>query len=168
MAATLAYNRHVTGSLLDFPIAVVDPMDTFGFGPRRLMPEFPVTDYSPRQGCERWPSTASSSGGSSPGSYLGLGVAAVGPVDRASPPSTLALLLVGARVPLGLLPVLGHGGLVADFTRLSGPLYYLPLFACIAVLVAMAVVHVHGTTGGPPSRWSWLWCWRRSRPRAAA
>ncbi|HUF85362.1 MAG TPA: hypothetical protein VMQ81_12315, partial [Acidimicrobiia bacterium] len=43
--ATLAYNRHVTGGWLAFPITAADPMDTFGFGPKRLMPTFEIIDY---------------------------------------------------------------------------------------------------------------------------
>ena len=44
--ATLAYNRHVTGSFTEFPITAADPLDTFGFGLRRLMPTFGKDDYT--------------------------------------------------------------------------------------------------------------------------
>ena len=47
VVATLAYNQRITGELLTFPIVGTDPLDTFGFGDRRLMPGFEIVDYGP-------------------------------------------------------------------------------------------------------------------------
>ena len=43
---TLAYNADVTGSFTQFPITAADPLDTFGFGLRRIMPTFGAADYT--------------------------------------------------------------------------------------------------------------------------
>src|SRR5689334_20253859 len=44
--ATLVYNKKVTGTFTEFPITAADPLDTFGFGLRRLMPTFGKDDYT--------------------------------------------------------------------------------------------------------------------------
>ena len=45
VVATLAYNLRVTGHALTFPIVAADPLDTFGLGTRRLMPDFRPVHY---------------------------------------------------------------------------------------------------------------------------
>lgn len=45
----LAYNAAVTGSPLRMPLPAVEPLDTFGFGMRRIMPGDPLTPYGIRR-----------------------------------------------------------------------------------------------------------------------
>ncbi|MEO6318840.1 MAG: hypothetical protein ABIP36_08655 [Acidimicrobiales bacterium] len=142
VAATLAYNRHVTGSLTQFPITAADPLDTFGFGRRRLMPGYPTTDYTPGSGLRAIAKHAFFFPWFLAGSYLGLAVGAVGLWFGRRQRATLALLLVGAVFPLGYFPFFGTSE-SAQFTRLAGPYYYLPLFTCLAILMAGVVVRLH-------------------------
>lgn len=140
--ATLAYNQHVTGAPLAFPITEADPLDTFGFGWRRLMPGFPVTDYTLGAGLY----AVAKHGFFLPwfllGGYLGVAVAAAGVWVARRRQSTLLLLLVGVVFPLGYLPFWGTK-VSSEFTRLSGPIYYLPIYASVAVLMAIALVRLH-------------------------
>ena len=46
VAFTLLYNHRVSGSFTQFPITAKDPLDTFGFGARRLMPIGQIFDYT--------------------------------------------------------------------------------------------------------------------------
>ena len=46
VAFTLFYNHRVTGSFTQFPITAKDPLDTFGFGARQLMPIGEIFDYT--------------------------------------------------------------------------------------------------------------------------
>lgn len=141
VAMTLAYNRHVTGSLLQFPITVADPMDTFGFGRRRLMPGFPITDYTPSSGLRAIAKHAFFLPWFLAGSYLSVGVAAGGLWVGRRQRSTLAILLIGAVFPLGYFPFWGTQQ-SSEFTRVAGPVYYIPLFACLAVLIATAITRL--------------------------
>ena len=52
VAVTLLYNRHISGSLTTFPLTAKDPLDTFGFGIRRLMPGAALFSYSGRVAIE--------------------------------------------------------------------------------------------------------------------
>lgn len=140
--ATLAYNRHVTGAPLAFPITEADPLDTFGFGQRRLMPGFPITDYSLGSGLKALAKHAFFFPWFLLGAHLGVLVAAAGAWVARRRRSTLLVLLVGAVFPLGYLPFWGTQE-SSQFTRIAGPVYYVPIFAGVAVLIAVALVHLH-------------------------
>ena len=45
LVATLAYNKHITGSFTEFPITAVDSRDTFGFGIRGFGTRWPPLDF---------------------------------------------------------------------------------------------------------------------------
>src|SRR5690606_17833398 len=49
VAVGLWVNHRLTGSPVEFAMTVKDPLDTFGFGERRLMPSFEPVDYTPYQ-----------------------------------------------------------------------------------------------------------------------
>ena len=147
VVATLVYNRHVTGSLTQFPITAADPLDTFGFGRRRLMLGYPITDYTPGGGLRAIAKHAFFFPWFLAGSYLGVAVAAAGLWVGRRQRATLALLLVGTVFPLGYFPFFGSSE-SAQFTRLAGPYYYLPLFACVAILMATVVVRLHARHRG--------------------
>ena len=141
MIATLVYNRHVTGSFTEFPITAADPLDTFGFGLRRLMPTFGKDDYTvgtamPQRREERLflPLFLF-------GSYLGVLVAGVGLWFRRRDRSTLVLLFLMVAFPLGYFFFWGMH-VSAATTTLSGPIYLVPLFGSLSVLIATAIVTV--------------------------
>ncbi len=142
VVATLAYNQHITGAPLAFPITEADPLDTFGFGRRRLMPGFPITDYTVGTGLYAVAKHAFFLPWFLLGSYLGVVVAAAGAWVARRRQSTLLILLVGTVFPLGYLPFWGTK-VSSEFTRLAGPIYYLPIYAAVAVLMAIALVRLH-------------------------
>ncbi len=140
--ATLAYNRHVTGAPLAFPITEADPLDTFGFGERRLMPGFPTTDYTLGSGLYALAKHAFFFPWFLAGSYLGLGLAGAGLWWARRRQSTLLIVLVAVVFPLGYLPFWGTW-VSSEFTRISGAIYFLSLYAAVAVLMAIALVELH-------------------------
>jgi len=83
VAFTLFYNRHVSGSFTKFPITAKEPLDTFGFGPRKLMPIAKTFQYNASAALH---STAKNLGALPPfllGGFFGLVVAWVGLTLRA-------------------------------------------------------------------------------------
>lgn len=137
--ATLAYNRHATGGWLEFPITAADPMDTFGFGPRRLMPTFEVIDYDLGAALKGTAKNAFFLPWFLAGSYAGLALAAVGLWRGRRDRTTLAFLLVGAVFPLGYFVFWGNH-LSSLAARISGPIYFVPVYAPICLLIAGVLV----------------------------
>ena len=148
-------NLRLTGSPTEFPITVADPLDRFGFGMRRLMPKFDDFEYGPR--------LASISTGRNAfwlpffliGAHLGVVVAAVGAWQRrreASRPRSSSPS--GAAFPIAYFMFFGTN--ISSLTaRLSGPIYYVPAYAALCGLIAIALAaHRSPTTGcrGPPGR----------------
>jgi hypothetical protein len=137
--ATLAYNKHVTGSFTEFPITAADPLDTFGFGLRRLMPTFGKDDYTVGLALR----STGKNGVFVPlflfGSYLGVVAAGFGLWMRRRQRSTLALLLLAAAFPVGYFVFWGMH-VSAATASLSGPIYFIPLYAPLVVLIAIALV----------------------------
>lgn len=139
VVATLAYNLRVTGSLTEFPITAADPLDTFGFGRRRIMPALPAAHF------DAWQSVQSSgrNGFFLPlflaGSYLGVAVAAVGLWIRRHERSTLLLVAIMVAFPLGYFFFWGIFVSSATMT-LSGPIYFIPLYAPLSILIATAIM----------------------------
>jgi hypothetical protein len=139
VALTLAYNQHVTGGWLTFPITVADPMDTFGFGPKRLMPTFEVVDYTVGKALRGTAKNAFFLPWFLVGSYVGLLAAAVGLWRARREPTTLALVLIGAVFPAGYFVFWGNH-LSSLAARISGPIYFVPLYAPICLLIASVVL----------------------------
>jgi hypothetical protein len=137
--ATLAYNKHVTGSFTEFPITAADPLDTFGFGLRRLMPTFGKDDYDVVLALR----STGKNGVFVPlflfGSYLGVVAAAFGLWMRRRARTTLAMLLLAVAFPLGYFFFWGMH-VSAATADLSGPIYFIPLYAPLVVLIATALV----------------------------
>lgn len=146
VVATLAYNQHVTGGWLSFPITSADPMDTFGFGPKRLMPTFEIVDYSLATALRATAKNAFVLPWFLVGTYVGVAVAVVGLWQRRRDPATLALLLVGAVFPLGYFVFWGNH-LSSLAARISGPIYFVPLYPLICVLIASALTRMWSRRG---------------------
>lgn len=139
VVATLAYNRHVTGGWLAFPITTADPMDTFGFGARRLMPTFEIVDYDLGKALKATAKNFFVLPWFLVGSYAGAAAALTGLWQRRREPSTLALVLICAAFPLGYFVFWGtHLSSLAS--RISGPIYFVPLYAPICLLAASVLV----------------------------
>ncbi|MEO7428992.1 MAG: hypothetical protein ABIY48_06375, partial [Acidimicrobiales bacterium] len=139
VAATLAYNRHVTGGWLSFPITAADPMDTFGFGAKRLMPTFEIVDYKVSTALRATAKNAFLLPWFLVGSYVGLLTAGLGLWHRRREPSTVTLVLLSAAFPLGYFVFWGNH-LSSMAARISGPIYFLPLYPPICLLIATVIL----------------------------
>jgi len=139
VVAGLLYNARLSGHPLEFAVTLKDPLDTFGFGERRLMPGLAPVDYTVWSAMR---STAKN-GFFFPwflaGTYVGIVVAAVGTWQRRRDDSTWMLLGLGLAFPLAYLPFWGTY-LSSLASRVSGPIYLVPLYAPVCMLTATALV----------------------------
>ncbi len=142
---TLAYNQRMTHAALRFPVTMKDPLDTFGFGQRRIMPAFSEVDYNV---------VAAVKGSLKNGFYLllfafggivSLPVAVLALWRRradAMIPTLVALLIA---FPVGYFGFWGTN--VSSLTsRISGPIYFVPMYAPLCILMAVLVLEVFGRT----------------------
>jgi 4-amino-4-deoxy-L-arabinose transferase-like glycosyltransferase len=138
---TLVYNQRVTGSFTTFPITVADPLDQFGFGLRRIMPGFGKDHYGVYQAVRSTAKHLVYMPFFLFGAYLGAiaGLYALWTIRRQR--AALALVLLAVVFPLGYLLFWGTQ-VSAATTNLSGPIYYIPLYAVACVLIATAIVTV--------------------------
>ena len=152
VAFTLLVNRRLTGSLTEFPITVADPLDQYGFGTRRLMPRFDTVPYGRRLAAEGVARNTWWLPFFLLGAHLGLVVAAVGVWWNRRRAATWILVGLGVAFPLAYTPFFGT--LISSLTaRLSGPIYYIPAFVPLVVLVAMVLADLLRTR---PSRMLFL------------
>lgn len=139
VVAGLLVNRHLTGSLTEFPITVADPLDRFGFGTRRLMPRFDPVPYGKRLAAEGAGRNTWWFPFFLVGAHLGLVVAAVGAWVHRRRPAVWVLLGLGLAFPVAYIPFFGT--FISSLTaRLSGPIYYIPAFVPLAALIAIVLV----------------------------
>ena len=133
LVATLAYNAHVTGSFTQFPITAADPLDTFGFGLRRIMPTFGAADYTLKQAVRSTGKQAALLPIFLTGSYV-LGFLALwGAWRERRDPRTRVLIGVALAFPIGYF--FFWGMFVSSSTMpLSGPIYFIPIYPILAIL----------------------------------
>ena len=136
--ATLLYNRHVTGSLTEFPITAADPLDTFGFGLRRLMPTLGKADYTPFVALKSSAKNAVAIPWFVTGSYLGILAAGWALWIRRRDRRVAVLVALFLVFPLGYFVFWGMH-VSATTAYFSGPIYYIPLFPPLLILMAVAV-----------------------------
>lgn len=141
VALTLALNQRLTGSALEFPITVADPLDQFGFGRRRLMPGFGIIAYGPRLAVESTARNVFWLPFFLVGAHLGGIVAAAGAWVNRRQSAVPLLLALGLAFPIAYFAFFGTH--ISSLTaRLSGPIYYVPAYVPLCALMAMAVVHL--------------------------
>jgi len=136
---TLVHNHTVTGSFTQFPFTAKEPLDKFGFGYRKLMPDVVGIDYTVGQAIRGSGVNASYVPQFLIGSYLGLVVAFAGFWMRRRERSTWVLVAMMAVFPLGYFFFWGNR-LASGFAFLSGPLYFIPLFVPLSVFIAAALI----------------------------
>lgn len=136
---TLAYNRHLTGGWLEFPVTAKDPLDTFGFGPRQLMPTFEIIHYDLAKALGGTAKNAFILPWFLAGGYIGLGAAGLGLWQRRREAATLALLAIVVVFPAGYFVFWGTY-LSSMASRISGPIYFVPLYAPICLGMASLLV----------------------------
>lgn len=139
VAFQLWHNAHLTGSPLEFPITVADPLDTFGFGYKRLMPGLAPYDYRPMAALRGTAKNAFFTPWFLVGSYLGAAIAALGVGVCAKARSTWLLVAMGVAFPLAYFPFWGtHVSSLT--TRISGPIYSIPAYVPLCILMAQGLV----------------------------
>lgn len=140
-AATLAFNAHVTGDVFQFPITAVDPLNRFGFGTRQLMPTSPLQRFTISSALDASGKNLRSLPPWMVGWFGGLALAVAGVVIRRRNATTW--LLVGVAVTFGV-GYLSYWGitLMAQGADGIGPQYYIPFFAPICILGAVALVRL--------------------------
>jgi hypothetical protein len=138
---TLAYNQRMTGSALTFPVTVKDSLDTYGFGVRRIMPEFGEIDYGVVTAVKGTLKNGFYLLLFVAGGVLALPVALFGlwRLRRDSIAPVLGALFVA--FPAGYFFFWGTN--VSSLTsRISGPIYFVPMYAPVCVLVGIVFLEV--------------------------
>lgn len=139
VVATLAYNRHVTGAWLEFPITAADPLDSMGFGQKRLMPGFDEVSYTPGVALRSSLKNLALVPWFLVGAYGGAVLALYGTWRTRREGSTQALLVIAAAFPIGYFVFWGTY-LSSLAARVSGPIYLVPAYASICLLMAVPLV----------------------------
>ena len=135
---SLAYNAAVVGGPLSFPNTASDPLDTFGFGDRRIMPGFGRTNFGLGDAIEGSGKNARAFITFLFGGALGVIVAAIGIWRVRRDRRLLPLLTLSAVFPVGYLAFWGvHISSLAS--NLSAPIYYIPLYATVSILMAITL-----------------------------
>lgn len=138
---TLAYNLRITGDATTFPIVAADPLDSFGLGPRRLMPGFEITDYEVARAAGSSAKNAAFFAIFLTGNVVTLGLAGLGAWWRRSERSTWLLVVLGAVFPVGYF--FFWGTYISSLTaRLAGSIYYIPAVVPVLALAALGVLEL--------------------------
>jgi 4-amino-4-deoxy-L-arabinose transferase-like glycosyltransferase len=136
---TLAYNHRMTGNFAKFPVTVKDPLDTFGFGTRRIAPQFGEVDYGPVQAIKGTLKNGFYLLLFALGGLVALPVALLGWWQRRREGWTWPIVAIGIAFPVGYFGFWGTN--VSSITsRISGPIYFVPLYAVLAIFVAQVIV----------------------------
>ena len=141
LVLTLVQNYVVTGKFTQFPFTAKEPLDTFGFGYRRLMPHILGIDYTLKEAVKG----TGLSGFYLPqflvGSYVAILLAGFGLWFRRRDRTTLLLLAMMVAFPLGYFGFWGNR-LASGFAYLSGPVYFVPLFVPLCIFVATVLLRL--------------------------
>ncbi len=109
VAITVAYNVHITGAPLRFPQQVAEPLDTFGFGPRRFAPDFGTLDYDRAKAVRALQQNSAAIPRWLAGGGIGLVLALATVVLRRRRATTWLLFVVALDVSRRLLLLVGNG-----------------------------------------------------------
>jgi hypothetical protein len=139
VALQLLYNHRVSGSFTTFPQTAKDPLDDFGFGVHRLMPAFETFDYSVRVAIRSSAHNLRTLPSFFVGGWVGGVAALVGVWLRRRDRSTLVLLAIAASFVVGYFFFWGNL-LSGRAATLSGPIYYIPLYAPACVFAAASLI----------------------------
>ncbi|MBX3313436.1 MAG: hypothetical protein KF906_03870 [Actinobacteria bacterium] len=136
LVVQLVQNWWTTGSATTFAITAADPLDAFGFGDRRLMPLLDTFDYTPVTAVRGTAKHLFFLPWFVVGSHLGALVALFGAWRRRAERSVRVLLVLCVAFPIGYFPFWGIH-ISSLTTRISGPIYYIPVYAPLCILAAL-------------------------------
>lgn len=141
VALTFAYNLRITGELLTFPIVRTDPLDSFGFGDRRLMPGFRPVEYDLALALKSTAKNTAFFGVFLAGNVVACGLAVFGAWRDRRRPETWTLLVLAAAFPLGYFSFFGTN--ISSLTaRLVGSIYYIPAIVPVLLLAISGALHL--------------------------
>jgi len=153
VAILLAYCWHVTGSPLRLPLSASDPLDTFGFGARRILPGEKTFLFTRRAAADALWDTL----GAAPSWFFGgLGLIALAVVGLLAPRRRAERLLLGATtaaVLVGYVFWWGSAFAVPGLRNGLGPHYHVAGFTPVVILAAAGA--------------RWLWLLLPTRPRGS-
>ncbi|WP_045877033.1 DUF6541 family protein [Pseudofrankia sp. DC12] len=139
----LAYCAHVTGSPTRLPQTASDPLDTFGFGPRRILPSEPAFTFSRHLAEQALSATLKAA----PSWYFGgLGLIALAVIGLLAPrhrAERLLLAVTTGAVLVGYFFWWGSAFAMPGLRDGLGPHYHLAGFTPVAIL------------GAAGARWLW-------------
>lgn len=141
VALQLVHNWWTTGSPTQFAITVADPLDTFGFGHRRLMPRLEAYEYTPARAALGTAKHLFFLPWFLVGAHLGIVAALVGAWRGRAERGTGLLVVLCLAFPLAYVPFWGIH-ISSLTTRISGPIYYIPIYAPLCTLIALGIVHL--------------------------
>ena len=137
--ALLLTNNRLTGSPLEFPITVADPLDTFGFGDRRLMPGFDKVPYGKRLAIESTARNAFWLPFFLVGAHLGAALGLLAAWWHRREHRVWLLVALGLGFPIFYFPFFGTQ-ISSIASRLTGPIYFIPAYVPLCILLAMALL----------------------------
>ncbi|MDQ1633332.1 MAG: hypothetical protein QOJ32_141 [Frankiaceae bacterium] len=138
----LAYNAAVTGSPVRMPLPAVEPLDTFGFGLRRIMPGDPLTPYHGRRAVLATAHNLALVPKWSAGGLLLALLAILGAVLVRRRLETLFLLAVVLAFPACYFFFWGSYITSQGIGQVIGPFYYTTAFVPLAMLAAQGLVAI--------------------------
>jgi Dolichyl-phosphate-mannose-protein mannosyltransferase len=142
VAVTLVYNTHVTGAPLRFPQQVAEPLDTFGFGPRRFAPEFSTLDYDRQRAVRGLQLNGTAMVRWLAGGGIGVVLALAAVALRRKRAETWLLFVLTLAFPAAYFFWWGTVLSGVGARNGLGPHYYVPAFAPLAVLAGWSLFHI--------------------------
>ena len=137
VVATAWYNWQATGSATAFPNMTADPLNTFGFGTRRLMEGQPTLSYTVGDATRALGTNAAAVPSWIFGGIFMLALAAVGIIVARRRAETWALVVIGLAFPIGYFFWWATTLSGATAKNGLGPQYYLPSFVPLLILGAV-------------------------------
>jgi hypothetical protein len=135
----LAFNAHVTGNATNFPITAIDPLNTFGFGVRRLVPGGKTFKFDGQLALDAAGVNFEHAAPWVFGGIAGVALGLVGVWVARRKPTTYLMLGLVVMFGVGYLNYWGIM-LMAGGAPFLGPQYYFPMLVPIVVLGAIALV----------------------------
>ncbi|WP_225438279.1 DUF6541 family protein [Candidatus Frankia nodulisporulans] len=132
----LAYCAWVTGSPVRMPLSASDPLDRFGFGPRRILPSEPTFAFGRRLAVRATWQTLTAAPGWLFGGPLLVASAAVGVLVRPRRAQRLLLVAMAALVVAGYLFWWGTAFALPGVRDGIGPHYHLGAVTPVVILAA--------------------------------
>jgi Dolichyl-phosphate-mannose-protein mannosyltransferase len=139
LLVTAAYNAHVTGNPVRFPLQAADPLDTFGFGSRSLARGQPTVHYTAHAALTALSQNARAMPHWFAGGGIGLLLALTAVALHRRRLEAWLLAAVAALFPLAYVFWWATKLAAPGAAKALGPHYYIPAFAPLAVLAGWAL-----------------------------